>query len=161
MTRTDRIALLAIVLPAVAGTLTLGPLALHFARRAVHVPPVACLAAPATPMIVQPAPLRTPHPSPGRVEASNIGTRDIWQGRFAGPVILRPEGVVVSTKRAEVHLLPEAPRGMLRGLRVDLAEPTPDGSWRNGHAPLAHAHVPWHLSVDIAERAARMGPRRR
>ena len=80
------------------------------------------------PMTVAPAPPAARWAA--RFHASSMNTRDIWRGEMMGVVEPMGPHLAVQLQRARIELSPEAPRGVLRGIRIDLAEPTPDGSWR-------------------------------
>lgn len=88
--------------------------------------------APPPPMAMEPesAPWPPGAPWAARFHASSLQSREIWRGEFMG--VVEPMGPHLSVRlhRLQVALGPEAPAGVLRGLRIDLAEPTPDGSWR-------------------------------
>lgn len=79
------------------------------------------------PMMVEAGPTA---PWSARFEASSRASRDIWRGELFGTIHPAGGGLVVELRQAKVILSPEAPQGVLRGLRLDLAEPTADGSWR-------------------------------
>lgn len=82
-----------------------------------------------------PARLLPPGPVPpapwgGPFIASSLGSRDPWRGSFEGTVGPMGSGLIVELRHARVTVSPEATGGVLRGVRIDLAEATPDGSWR-------------------------------
>jgi hypothetical protein len=89
-----------------------------------------------------------------RFRASSLDSREIWRGEFDG--VVQPSGpqITVRLHRATVALSTEAPAGVLRGLRVDLAEPTPDGSWR-----IAREGVPLEVGMRLAPGEAVRLPR--
>ena len=65
-----------------------------------------------------------------RFHASSVRSREIWRGEFRGIVRPLDSNLMVELGPSQVTLSPEAPPGLLRGVRVDVAEPTADGSWR-------------------------------